>query len=105
MRTGIQQFRAALTDHANQTTLMRGYRELAGGPLPMGSRVGVDWGAWPPAVNAVQSDWLQWTREGGQPAATAGWMQWPDGAAATPARGETRLAGWGDWSNPPAAAA
>lgn len=104
VRTNIQQFRAALTDRANQTAPMRAYREIAHRSTPADAQVGAGWVGWPPAVDAVRGDCLQWTREGGPPAAVAGWTQWPDGAAATPARRETRPAGWGDRSTPPARA-
>jgi len=121
-RISIEQFRAALADPADRTAPMRAYRQIAHRSAPAGARVGAEWVTWPPAVNAARGDWVPWgaeaqaagdwlqrTREGGQPAAAAkipaGWVNWPDGAAATPAAAETRMAGWGDWSAPPVAAA
>jgi len=83
MRTGIQQFRAALTDRANQTVLMRGYRELARRPVPAGSRAGVEWATWPPAAAGSAGDWGPW--------------------AATPAA--ARFGEWGQWSGAPAPSA
>jgi hypothetical protein len=120
-RTTIQQFRASLAGDADQTTLMRAYRAIARRPAPVGGSVGVEWTTWPPAAAAAgdwgpwaaearaTGDWLQWTREAGKPIPlgtsplTAGWVQWPDGQAASEREPRTRLAGWGDWSTPPAA--
>lgn len=52
-RTDIQQFRTALADGANQTALMRAYREIARRLTPAGGRVGSDWVAWAGAGNAT----------------------------------------------------
>ena len=82
-RTSIQQFRASLTDGADQTAAMRAYRQIALRPAPADGRVGVEWAAWAAAE-----------------AAATGWMEWQGDPAAAP-----RLAGWGDWSTPPAPAA
>ncbi|MFL5385675.1 MAG: hypothetical protein ACJ8GN_24430 [Longimicrobiaceae bacterium] len=83
-RTSIQQFRASLVDGADQTVVMRAYRQIARRPAPADGRIGADWAVWPPAAAA----------------STAGWVEWPSAPAAAP-----RLAGWGEWSAPPAPAA
>jgi hypothetical protein len=58
-RTNIRQFRAALADHANQTPLMRGYRQLARGDAAAAPSLG-DWPQWPAAL-AAAGDWGPWT--------------------------------------------
>lgn len=122
-RTTIQQFRASLAGDADQTALMRAYRALTRRPAPADGKVGADWPVWNAAA-ATQDDWvpggaqtrafgdwLQWTREAGTPIAIgtsappAGWVEWPDGQAAREREPQTRLAGWGDWSTPPAVSA
>jgi len=93
-RTSIQQFRASLVDGADQTAPMRAYRQITRHPAPADGRVGADWVTWPPAASAA-GDCVPW----GAAASSAGWMEWPDSATAS------RLAGWGDWTAPPAPAA
>lgn len=60
-RIGIQQFRAALADTANQSGSARAYRENTRRPASE-ARVAGGWPAWPPVAAAV------------------GWVAWPDGA-------------------------
>ena len=89
-RTSIQQFRAALTNRADQSAPMRAYRRIARQPASAAARVGGEWATWPPAL-AVAGDWVPW------------------GALASAAAGErpagARFAAWGDWATPPAAVA
>ncbi|MFL5540508.1 MAG: hypothetical protein ACJ8J0_16070 [Longimicrobiaceae bacterium] len=87
-RTSIQQFRAALTDGADQSPLMRAYRRIANVPASVAAMAGGEWVTWPPAL-AAAGEWIPW---GAQPAASE-------------RQAGPRFAAWGDWSTPPAAAA
>jgi len=87
-RTSIQQFRAALTNGADQSPLTRAYRQIARGLAPGAARIGGEWVTWPPAM-AAGGDWILWA---GRPA-----------SAERQAR--PRFAAWGDWAAPPATAA
>ena len=85
-RTSIQQFRAALTNRADQSAPMRAYRRIARQPASAAAQMGGDWGAWPPAL-AAAGDSIPW------------------GAAASERWVGARFAAWGEWSTPPAAVA
>jgi hypothetical protein len=90
-RTSIQQFRAALAGHADQSRLMHAYRQLAHRPTAIGGRVGPKWAEWP--AMAVASDWVTWQT------ADAASFSGPEEHLGA------RFAAWGDWATPPAAAA
>ena len=62
IRTSILQFRTALADPANESTLMHAYRRIAGTPRHVASMVGGEWAAWPAAAAAARdiADWPIW---------------------------------------------
>jgi hypothetical protein len=87
-RTGIRQFRAALADHAHESTLMRAYRQIARTPRHVAAMVGGDWAAWPTATAEARS--------------FADWPVWTDAPAATEAMAERQAFGdWSQWSGDP----
>jgi len=84
-KMSIQQFRAALTDHASPSGPLRAYREI---------------GRRPRAMAGIETrGWIPWE------AATAGWAEWPEAGAPSSRAPAARFAAWGDWSGPPSPAA
>jgi hypothetical protein len=81
----IQQFRAALTDHACPNGALRAYREITRHPR---------------AVTGIATgDWILWG------AVASGWAPWPEAGAPSSRAPAARFAAWGDWSGPPSPAA
>jgi hypothetical protein len=106
-RTTIRQFRAALADTADESTLMRAYRRSARTPRYVAERVGGEWAVWPPAAETRGfADWPVWNESAAAPAQAtpaahpfADWPVWNESGAARQqaTAGGRALGDWSTW--------